>query len=478
MINAYEILGVRFDATDEEIKTAFRRKAMRDCGRDGNRKVENGDYYLDIILKARDTLLNKRKRKKLDKYLSRQKNASSQLQVWQSTSLSTDVMYSFLDEKTTTEKINTIAQILNPEGELEENVPITHIQYPKMKLELKIEPEETEYISLKNLYGLLFSDNTFAFYYQIERRQSGKGLALVPEDRRYLINSLTSQELSILDDYNSLYRWNSRIPWEEDYFIRTDYSQLAHAFPAYSLIPVSMIKDQKISLCQLKNLQMWIQLLLSKNPNFAKSLFKEELAKLDEKILEEQQAIPYVRENILCKPGNIITSLIPEVFEKYQKLNPSAKMKLSKDYNLQHIQVVIGKEKSIHFAEEDNVRSIYDVFDEGEYRREQYTKRIYTLRDVFTGQRFWQRKEIQSYDLDWTTKALPWSPGQVFYDKDHEYTAFPLYKLVPPTKIDNVRITTDDLRSLYNITSDYLRNKPELIENLFGKEAVKQKIKR
>lgn len=422
MTNAYQILGVDHNATEEEIKEAFRKKVMDVCDKEGNQKLDNGEYYIDVLVKARDVLLNKEKREELDYSLDQYHNTEMMI---------TDGINNFalqLRRKQLEVKKEYLATIIKKEIEKK-----NQLNYPKRKIKAATGFFNRERVPLEDVFGALFSDNTFGFYWKLETLMN-------PE----ITHCITHNGLPTLK------RDNTKIPNENSSnHLRTEYSNLVCTIPAFRIIPVSLIKNKSISLKELQEIETWIQLLLTNNPSLTKSLFEAEMPFLYSDIFDKLKEESDMGPNYLCNPREVITSLIPEVFEKYQK--GKKKFKLIDSINRTYL--VLGKTKSVDFAIESCENDSKNLV------------------DCFTGHPYW--KHLWQPGKDPVIFPYPWYPGCVFYLDNNEYTAIPLYKLVPPTERRRHGIITEaELKKLYFIISEHLKKQPELIENLFGEDRI------
>ena len=71
MKNPYMILGIRQDATNEQIEQARKYQLIFQCEANLNKKNEDGEYIQEVINQAADDLLNPEKRKEIDKEIGK-----------------------------------------------------------------------------------------------------------------------------------------------------------------------------------------------------------------------------------------------------------------------------------------------------------------------------------------------------------------------------------------------------------------------
>ncbi len=225
MKNPYVILNIKSDATNEEIELARKKQLMLQCGVDNNIKNEEGEYLQQVINEAANDLLDPQKRKVIDEKLPNKSPI-----IYNSTYLSLASIH--------LTKIN--------QGLIEE--------VQKVKLEKKFFDKRA---SVRKLF-LFVLENHYIGYAEEEKYPDGYGLCEY-FSKRFLTN-----------DYVV-----GNCPWDYLQIFQVD-GLLTIAYPAYQILPISVIQNEMVTDTILRQIYPILQRVVSKNIEELDLLFQQE----------------------------------------------------------------------------------------------------------------------------------------------------------------------------------------------------------
>lgn len=235
MKNPYIILDINENATDEEIEIARKRQLKLQCSMDENRKDENGEYLSNVINQAANDLLNKERRKEIDEKLN--------------------------------SKSKNLPAISTTSCQYPSQVILTSINNQLMKPENKLVIKRSFFdrkIKCKNLFiGVLNNDDCI---YLVEDYDKD-------EDDYYLREYFTRKSVTVGFDI-------SKCPWDKAKVFDVD-GLLAFAYPAYQVLPNSIIRNGKVSDSILRSIYPILQEVLKNNIDELQQLFNKEQNKVN-----------------------------------------------------------------------------------------------------------------------------------------------------------------------------------------------------
>lgn len=234
MDNPYVVLNVHQSATNDEIEKARKTQLKEQCGIDQNIKNENGEYLSHVINQAADDLLNSEKRKEIDEKLSN-KNVPD--------------LYRSPDNL-----LNFVLTSINSEVMSREN----KIKLNRFLFSRKIECNKL-FIGVLNNGDCIYLIEDFWYGGENEKRW-------------YLYEYFSRRQVTTG-------RKDQNCPWDKLEVFKVD-GLLALAFPAYQVLPNSLMINGKISENALREILPIIQKSIKSNANQIQQLFETEQEKI------------------------------------------------------------------------------------------------------------------------------------------------------------------------------------------------------
>lgn len=232
MKNPYTILGIRQDATDNEIEQARKYQLMLQCGMDVNKQSEDGEYIQEVINQAAKDLLDSEKRKEIDEKIS--KSINFPIPYDSSKQLPSQIVLT---------KINY---------ELITQVP--QIRFIKKVFDTKC----------KKLYLVILENSSFL--YATEKSAN---------DKYYLSEYFTGRVVT--GGYVE-----RNCPWDKLEIFECD-SIPAIAYPSYQILPISVIKNERVTDSTLRAIYPVIQTSVQNMRKETSKLFEDYKVKSKDK---------------------------------------------------------------------------------------------------------------------------------------------------------------------------------------------------
>lgn len=230
MKNPYIILEIKENATSEEIEQARKRQLKLQCGLDENKKNEEGEYLQEVINRAADDLLEPTRRKEIDE------------------SLKTQLPVSY--DSTYQPPASIILTKINQEL-IEKTSQITLEGQSQSK---KIKCNELFIVAFNN-YSWVYAKEKWILF------------------GSYLQEYFTKTDLTELESYS---------PWTYGEVFKSR-GLLATAYPAYQILPYSIIQDGEVTEDVLRTIHPIIQTVTNNNREILDRLFQEAEEKVKNK---------------------------------------------------------------------------------------------------------------------------------------------------------------------------------------------------
>jgi len=235
--NPYEILGIKQNATSEQIEEARKKQLKDQCGEDINKKNENGEYVSGLINRAASDLLDSVKRKEIDEKIG---------------------------------IVHSLPILYDSSNQLPSQVVLTQInhelitQMPQIQFSRRAFDKKTK---CKKLY-LVVLDNG-SFLYTVEK--------IASSDKYWLHEYFTDRTVSDQGFEEC------KCPWDYLEVFECD-GMLSIAYPAYQILPITLIKNRRVSDSTLRAIHPVIQEIVSNIRKETSKLFEEYKVKSKGKI--------------------------------------------------------------------------------------------------------------------------------------------------------------------------------------------------
>ena len=242
--NPYVILGVSENATKKEILDALKYKISLFCDSDGNGKDANGDYYHQLFYENAQMLLDSKKRKEIDEYLSSNRSKNG---------------LAIYNPRTTSEFITYINK------ELIDNNLMSKFNEKECNDSNKRQLKHY----LNKRYALIGRDGSFMFAWE----ENDVECHLFSNLKfYYLSDTFTSQTLTAKVHSEDKLPWRCGMPFDVS-------GVMTLAVPASKIIPVDLIdKDDYapfIMTSDFKTLQKAVSYAISQRPEVVTGIFEK-----------------------------------------------------------------------------------------------------------------------------------------------------------------------------------------------------------
>jgi len=234
MDNPYVVLNIHQSVTNDEIEKARKTQLKKQCGDDQNIKNEDGEYLSNIINQAADDLLNPEKRKEIDEKLSN-KNVPD---IYRSPSKLLNVVLTGIN-----------SEVMSSEHKIKLNRSIFDKKVRCNKL----------FVGVSGNIDCIYLIEDYYYNNEVEKRWYL---------REYFSKRSVTYGFKCGD-----------CPWDKLEVFNAN-GLLALAFPAYQVIPNSLMKNGKISENALREIFPIIQKSIKSNATQLTQLFEEEQEKV------------------------------------------------------------------------------------------------------------------------------------------------------------------------------------------------------
>ena len=254
-MNSFEVFHLKEDATDEEIKEAFKLHIDMFCGKDGNKKNVDGEYLLKIYHEHYKKLMDKEEKARMIEELRQRKNNPC----------NNSNKNALMVLKTQEEKQNYIITSINKE---------IIERYSEVQAKTKFSLKK---VSLKNTYvvvgqdcSLIFANSVYRGRANVERKNEEK--ERLEEATLYsLENCFFKQDMLSAGAGGWPY---FALPWDQGQIFKVN-GILSIAFLASKIFPLSLVYNGKIKESDFRKSYDIILNYLKQNSEYVASLFED-----------------------------------------------------------------------------------------------------------------------------------------------------------------------------------------------------------
>lgn len=255
-MNSFEVFHLKEDATDEEIKEAFKLHIDMFCGKDGNKKNVDGEYLLKIYHEHYKKLMDKEEKARMIEELRQRKNNPC----------NNSNKNALMVLKTQEEKQNYIITSIN-------NEIIERYSKNESKTSFSLKKINFKKVSLKNTYvvvgqdnSLLFADLVYKGYANVKRKDKKE-----EADLYSLENCFFKQDILSTGEAGWPY---FALPWDQGQVFKVN-GILSIAFLASKIFPSSLVYNGKIKESDFRLVYDIILKYLKNNPLYVASIFED-----------------------------------------------------------------------------------------------------------------------------------------------------------------------------------------------------------
>lgn len=254
-MNSFDVLHLKENATDEEIKEAFKYHAETFCGEDGSKKNKDGDYLAEIYHGHYKKLMDKEEKAKMIEELRQRKNNPCD------NSNKNELMIL----KTQEEKQNYMITSIN-----REIIERYSEERPKVKFSLKKVSLKNTYVIVGQDCSLLFANSVYLRCEYTKRKNEETGIIENINAAVYkLEDCFTCQNLF---GGTAFYRF--ALPWDDGQVFSVN-GILSVAFLASKIFPNSLVYNGKIKDRDFRLVYDIIHNYLKDNSLYVASLFED-----------------------------------------------------------------------------------------------------------------------------------------------------------------------------------------------------------
>jgi len=259
-MDPFDVFHIDENATDEEIKAAFKFHVDMYCGEDGNKQNRDGEYLINIYHEHFKRLMDKEEREKLIEARKLRRTNSTDITLPDSYETALVVSKNF-QEKQKYMITSMNQEIIQRYSEIE----------PKRTFSLKKHSLKNTYIVVGEDCSLLFSNKRGGTYIDAKRENSETGKKEVLKDAEHytLYECFTGQNI-----FGAVcFPWFN-LPWSDGKIFWVQ-GVKSIAFLASKIFPPALIHHRKVRDCDFRQTYDIIFRYLNQNSDYVASLFED-----------------------------------------------------------------------------------------------------------------------------------------------------------------------------------------------------------
>ncbi len=256
-MNSFDVLHLKENATDEEIKEALKLHVDMFCGKDGNTLNADGEYLLKIYHEHYKKLMDKEEKARMIEELRQRKNNPCD----------NSNKNALMILKTQEEKQNYMITSIN-----KEIIERYSEERPKVKFSLKKVSLKNTYVIVGQDCSLIFADSVYRGHSDVERKDENGQMKKEEDATLYTLEDCFFKQ-NILNAGDACWPYFA-LPWDQGQVFKVN-GILSIAFLASKIFPNSLIYNGKIKESDFRLAYDIIYNYLKQNSLYVASLFED-----------------------------------------------------------------------------------------------------------------------------------------------------------------------------------------------------------